>query len=169
LNETVSALVYLQGEEEVRSYIEEKRLSQLRQIAEQEKASLDQAISDGYVTKVDVIAEKSLIVGRYINKDGSIQEPGRTQLVVPGIHQKYHSQLLGKGVGTVLSIDDGAKFEVLEVYHVDEEKAKTSMAEKQAAAAAAATNAASAVAAADETAETKPSTETTSTQAEVAG
>lgn len=157
LEEKVEALIELNGTEEVGKIIAEKRAERAAAQAEQEKATLDQGVADGYVLKADTVAEKSVIVVQYRDPKGEIIPPGRAQLVMPGVDTKYRDKLLNQAVGFKMDLDGGATCELLEVYSVDEEKAKAVMAAKQkeaqeqaAAATAAATAAAGETAKADE-------------------
>lgn len=166
--ETLIALVALAGEEDVQSYINDRRVERAREQSDQEKASLDEGIADGYVASVEKIEEKSLIVGRYLDKDGKAMEPGRAQLVMPGIAPQFREKLLGQAVGTSLDLPEGGKFEVSEIYSIDEEKAKTVMEAKQKAAAEAAVQAAAEAEKEEEPAgeASEPTTESTETEGE---
>lgn len=150
--ELVDALVDIQGREEVERLVDERRLERAEKLAAQEKGSLDQAISDGYVLAAEVAGEKSVIIGKYLASDGSVIPPGRAQLVMTGVQEQFRNQLLGKGVGTKLDLADGGKFELTEIYEVDDEKYQAFVAAKQAAAVNEAAQAAAA-AASQETAE----------------
>ena len=134
--ETLVAVVSHIGEEEVQAIVTETRVAKARQGAAEEKATLDEGIRDGYITAAEVIEEKSLIVGVYYDKDGKAIEPGRNQLVMPGIAPNFREKLQGQKVGVKLDLPDGASFEVLEIYSVDEAKAQALLEEKQKAAAA---------------------------------
>jgi len=151
LIEKIDALIQLQGAEDVAAYIANARIEKARAAAEQEKASLDEAVKDEIVKPAEVVEERSLIVGRYVHKDGSVQEPGRAQLVMPGVQAEARAKLLGQKVGFVLDLPDGSKFELLEIYSVDEERAVKLREERQQAAAEAAAKAAQEVAQKDET------------------
>jgi hypothetical protein len=155
LKEMVEGLVELNGAEEVQRIVNEKRVERARAQSAQEKASLDEGITDGYVIAAEKIEEKSLIVGRYVGKDGTVTEPGRAQLVVPGIAPQYREKLIGQSAGFKLTdLPDGGHFEVLEVYSVDEAKANEVIQAKQKAQAEAAAKAAEEAAKADEAADT---------------
>jgi hypothetical protein len=153
LEEQVAALIELNGAEDVARIVMEKRTERAKAQSEQEKATLQEGIDAGYVIPADTVAEKSVVVVRYFDKDGGVVEPGRAQLVMPGVIQKYRELLLGKGVGLKMDLDEGGSCELLEIYNVDEDKAKAVMAERaQAAQAKAAADASTATEAAGETA-----------------
>ena len=154
--EAVEALTEIQGKEEVLALIAELRAAKAQQASDQEKTSLETAITDGYVVTAAAVEARSLIVGRYTDPQGNILPPGRAQLVVPNVQPQFASQLLGKPVGTKLTLPDGHTFELQEIYTVDEAKAAEVMAAKQEAANAAAVAAAAATAAADEATDTAP-------------
>lgn len=170
LQEKVEALMELAGAEDVMSIINEKRVEKARAQAAEEKASLEQGIADGYILAAETIGEKSLLVGRYVAADGTVTEPGRSQLVMPGILPHFREILLGQSVGfKLVDLPEGAHFEVQEIYNVDEAKANEVMQAKQQAQAEAAAKAAEEAAKADETADTggeQAATEETSTEPE---
>ncbi len=159
LEEQVSALVELSGPDEVTRVINERRIERARAQAEVEKKSLEEGVADGYVLPAEKVEEKSLIVGRYFDKEGQVTEPGRAQLVIPGVQPQFKEKLLGASPGIMLDLPDGGKFELLEIYTIDEAKAAEVMAAKQAAAQAAA-QAAGEVAKVDEVAEAAPESTT---------
>ena len=152
LEEEVSALSNIQGFDEVAKFISDKRIERARAASAQEKASLDQGIADGYVSTADTVGERSLIVGQYSTADGKVQEPGRVQLIMPGVHENFRPLLMGQAAGAVVALPGGNKFTLLEIYTVDEEKAVALQAAAAAKATADATSAAGTAAAADETA-----------------
>jgi hypothetical protein len=150
LEENSEALIELNGAEDISRIVQEKRVERARAQAEQEKASLDEGVKDGYVNATQAVGEKSIIVVRYTDKDGKVIEPGRAQLVIPGVQPKFKDQLLGKAVGLKMKLDDGGECELLEIYDVDEDKAREVMEAKQKAATEAAMAAAAEAAKADE-------------------
>jgi hypothetical protein len=154
IEETVNALRALQGSDDVDEYIKNARIDAARTASARETAALEQAVADGYVSKEETIQERSLIVARYLDKEGVAIEPGRAQLVMPGIQEPFRTNLLGKAVGATLDLPGGGKFEVLEVYAVDEEKAKAFEAAKALKAQEDAAATAKATADADEAADT---------------
>lgn len=135
VEETLAALVELNGVDDVTKLINEKRIERARQEAVEEKAKLDKGIEEGYVLVADVVGERSLVVGRHVGKDGTVVEPGRVQLVVPNVVAGFKEKLLGQPAGAKLAMPDGnGEFEVLEVYNVDDEKFKALAAARQKAA-----------------------------------
>lgn len=160
LEETVDALKELNGSDEVDKIIMDKRVIRARAEAELEKSRLEEGIADGYVILSEVATENSLLVGRYLDKDGVAIEPGRIQLAMPNVAPQFREMLVGKGKGTVIDIPAGNKFEVLDVYTVDEEKTKEVVAAKQQAALDAAAAASKADEVADASTSTSPVVET---------
>jgi hypothetical protein len=133
--EIVAALVELNGVEEIERIINEKRIERARQQAKSEQDSLNEGIADGYIIPVEKVGKKSIIVVRYFDKDGKIIEPGRAQLVMPGVKPDFQEKLLGQSVGLKLDLDGGGWVELMEIYDVDEVKAAEVDAAKQKAAA----------------------------------
>lgn len=158
LTEQIEALVELNGIEDVQRIISEKRLERARAASEQEKASLEEGIRDGYVLGAETVGEKSVLVGRYVGKDGGVEQPGRTQLVMPGLKEEFREKLLGQSVGYKLDLPNGSHFDLQEIYNIDEEKAKEVEAAKAQAEASAATKQAADTAARDEQADAEEGT-----------
>lgn len=150
--ELVEALVELQGRADVEAFVDAKRKERAQALADKEKATLEAAVIDGYVVAADKVGPTSIIIGKYIDAAGDVIEPGRAQLVMTGVQEQFRAQLLDQAVGKALDLPNGEKFELLEIYSVDEEKFKAVMAAKQAAAVDDAAKAAAA-ASAEETAE----------------
>ena len=157
LEETAAALTQIQGPDDVASFITAERTERAKTQMEQEQTSLEASLRDGYVAKAEVVGERSLIVGQYKKADGTVVEPGRAQLAMPGVAEQFKAQLLGKGAGTVLELPENNTFELLEIYTVDEEKARALVENKATTETSVATAAATAVASADEATDSHPS------------
>lgn len=154
--EVVDALVQLGSAEDVQQVITDKRVERARAQSAQEKASLDQGVTDGYIIPGEKIGERSILVGRYLDKEGTVEEPGRSQLVMPGIAPQYREKLLTQAAGYKLAIDNGGTFEVQAVYEVDEAKHRAFQEAKAAEATAAAAKAAAEAGNKDEAKDTAP-------------
>lgn len=120
-------------------FINQKRLQAMRNQAAAEKASLDAGIADGYVYAVETVTDKSIIVGRFVDAQGVVQEPGRYQLITPNLGKEYRDLVIGQKVGFVLPMvtdgqPNGTTFNLDEVYEVNEEKYAKVQADKAAAA-----------------------------------
>jgi hypothetical protein len=149
VEEIADAVMDLQGRNEVERQMDESRVVRARELAAFEKAKLEQGIADGYVVQAEKVGEKSIVIGKYVDTAGNVIEPGRAQLVMPGIAPQFREKLLGQTAGVVLDLPDGGKFVLDAAYDVDEKKAL----EVQAAKAAAATEQAGETAASDEAAD----------------
>lgn len=150
LEDLVEALVNLQGAQDVHAFVNEKRVERAREASAKEQASLEEGISDGFVLKAASVGDKSIIVGKYTDVEGKVIEPGRAQLVIPGVQPQFKELLIGKTPGAILDLPNGEKFELTEIYEVDEEKAREVIKARAEKATAAATAAAGEAAAADE-------------------
>lgn len=131
--ELIDAVIELQGRDEVMRLVDERRLARAKALAEQEKATLDRGIIDGYVSAAEKVGARSIIVGKYLDSAGNVIEPGRTQLAIPGIEPEFRQLLLGNPVGTTIDLPDG-QFVLQEIYEVDEKKALELQAKSAAAA-----------------------------------
>lgn len=132
--EKLEALIELAGLDEITAVIDRRRVERARAESAQEKGRLEEGVADGYLTTIEKVAERSLVVGRLIDKEGQVIEPGRLQVAVPTIKPEFKSQLLDQAVGVLIDLNNGTKFELLEIYNVDEEKAKAVFEAKQKAA-----------------------------------
>jgi hypothetical protein len=118
----IEALSRLSGHEEVQAEVKALRLDRLHVQMNTEKDAMDAGVAAGYILPVAGAGPESAIVGRYIEANGVVQEPGRVQMGMPGIQEEFRAKLMGQGPGTVLDLPNGAKFEVLEVYNIDNDK-----------------------------------------------
>jgi hypothetical protein len=163
VEELVDALVNLQGSQDVQDYVNAKRIERAEALAAQEKASLEAGVAEGFVIPAETASEKSVIVGRYYGADGTVTPPGRVQLVMPGVQQEFREKLLGKPKGTILDLANSEKYELMEIYEVDEEKFKEVQTAKAAKAAEEAAKTAGETAKKDETADAAAPTDTEAT------
>ena len=144
LEENAEALKELNGVEEVNRLIIQRRVERMRAEATIEKARLDEGLADGYILTAEKVTDDSILVGRYLDKDGVPIEPGWVQLATPKVQPQFRLLLLDQPAGTKIDIPNGNKFELLSIYTIDEEKTKAVIAAKQQAAADAAAEAAKA-------------------------
>lgn len=155
LEEQVEALIELGNREDVQQVINDKRIERARAQSAQEKASLEEGVKDGYIVPAEAIGERTILVGRYVDKDGTVEEPGRAQLVMPGIAPQFREKLLTQAAGFKLETPNGGHFEVQEIYEVDEQAHRAFQEAKAKEAAEAATKAAQEQGAADEEQDTE--------------
>lgn len=133
--EILDALCELAGKEQVAQLVNQNRIARARAQAAQEEMSLKAGITAGYVVPGEVIGEKSILIGRFVKPDGTVEEPGRAQFVVPGLTGEVKASVIGQKAGYELAIPSGDKFVVDEVYELDQEKAKEYVQAQQKAAA----------------------------------
>lgn len=82
------------------------------------QAALEAGIASGDIVETDVVTEKSLIVGREMDNDLNEIPPGRAQILVETMHTEQRAELVGKGVGTIISITPKAKLEVQRIFNM---------------------------------------------------
>ncbi len=154
-NEKIEALIeLLSSTDEVQRVVQRKRLEQAQAQVEREKAALAEGVKEGYLVMADKVGERSLITGRYIDASGKVEEPGHTQLAIPGVALQFKEKLLGQSVGTFLDLPTGGKFELVAIFEVDDAKYKEVMEARAKAQADAAQKAAEVQGNADETQDT---------------
>lgn len=117
-SETLGALVQSIGQDEVERLMVENRAERGRQLVESEKAGLAAMLAAGDVVAGEKVTEKSLLVGRELDKDGVVAPPGRAQTAFSRIEPGFQAGLLGQAVGFALDLPTGGKFVVDEIYEV---------------------------------------------------
>lgn len=120
IEETLAALVIEIGPDQVQARVDALRTEAAEARMKAAKDALDKATAAGDVVKSEAITEKSLIVGVEKDKDGKVIVPGRVQLTYTGVKPEFQTQLLGKGIGTIVKTTPGGTFEVTEVYDIVE-------------------------------------------------
>jgi hypothetical protein len=95
-----------------------------------EKAKLDQALAEGYVTVDTTIKEASILLAKEYSKEGR-QVEGKSWAFT-SLPPDFKKTLHGEPVGVNVPTPNGGKFEVCAIYLVDEEKAKELVAAQQA-------------------------------------
>lgn len=115
LAKLVEAVVETVGAEQVEQSLKaiEDRKIELQLSAA--KAELDSQVAAGNMLKVEVVGEKSLIVGREFDREGVLIPPGRAQIMFASIKPEYQEKLKGQQAGFMFETV-GGKFEVMEVY-----------------------------------------------------
>lgn len=116
--EVVEALVQALGRETVEGIIKDTRERKGQELMEQEKAALEELVSSGAVAKVDKVSEKTIIVGREINPDGTVRSPGRAQVPYARVTTELKEKFLGQTSPFAVDLPNGGKFEVQELFEV---------------------------------------------------
>jgi hypothetical protein len=122
LASVLEAVVELLGASTVDAKIKEVADSKTMANMERAKQALEDALAKGELVKSETVTEKSLVVGREIDKNGSPIFPGRVQLTYGGIRPEFQEKLKGQAAGFSVETPRGNKFEVLEVYEVVEKQ-----------------------------------------------
>jgi hypothetical protein len=132
--EVVEALVQLLGKETVESTIRDTRERRATEAMEAEKKALEELKGRGDLAAVEKVTEKSVIVGREYNPDGTVRHPGRAQVAFQRVDESFKTGLLNQPVGFILELPNKGKFEVVEIYEVVEKPAPAPEAPAEAAA-----------------------------------
>lgn len=90
-----------------------------QQRADRMSADVAGLVAQGVLTPTDTITERSFVVGRDLDKDGSgrVVNP-RWQFVVKNLDQEAKDKLIGAKVGEIVKSEGKNQFEVLEVYSI---------------------------------------------------
>lgn len=131
-SEVIEAIIEHVGADAINDIVESKRLERAEKAALAEQEALTQAIADGYVTPVDVIAEDSFIVGLEFQANDKPLGTGRQQVAFESLSATAKTELLGKPLGTVVKTPVGGTFQVKEIYKLDKELGMKVLQEKAA-------------------------------------
>jgi hypothetical protein len=139
LDEVTNAVVGIVGVQSVQEAITAMHVKKAKADADAQAKALLMAVDKGLVIKSELLTEKSVIFGRELDKDGNEVPPGRVQMLYGQIKEEFRAALLGKPVGTQIDTPVGGKFEVVDLYEIQEKpvppaeaKAKTEEEEKAA-------------------------------------
>lgn len=123
----LEAVMQLLGRETVETTMKEIEDRRVTETMEAEKKALEELLAAGNLAKVEKVTEKSIIVGREYQPDGSLRHPGRAQVAFPRVDPQFQPKLKDQAAGFVMELPNGGKFEVVEVFEVvqkpDEEAA----------------------------------------------
>jgi len=124
MTEVLDAVVQILGVEAIQKVLSENRVAMAEAQSKAEEEALKELLSKGDIAESEKISDKSIVVGKETNPDGTVRPPGRAQVAFARIDPTFQEQFLGKSAGFVLDLPTGGKFEVLSVYDVVE-KAET--------------------------------------------
>jgi regulator of replication initiation timing len=93
------------------------------QRAERMAEDVSNLVAQGVLTATDTVAERSFIVARDLDKDGSgkVINP-RLQFVVSNLDEETKAKLVGKKIGDRLIEDGKNQLEILEVYAIGQQE-----------------------------------------------
>lgn len=81
-------------------------------------------VAQGVLTATDTVSERSFIVARDLDKDGSgkVVNP-RLQFVVSNLDEETRAKLVGKKTGELLTEEGKNQLEILEIYAIGQKEA----------------------------------------------
>jgi hypothetical protein len=121
-SELFASIIEILGQDAVLAKLNERQANRDREQAEKSSALVKAAVEKGDLKPVDVIGEKTLIVGKDLDKEGKTIGPGRVQVAFGDLKPDFKAKLLGGKVGTsVVTTEDEKEgvtqtFEVMELY-----------------------------------------------------
>lgn len=127
ITEVLDAVVQTLGAETIQKIMTDNRTAKAEAQSAQEKAALDELVKNGDVKATEKVSERSIVVGREINPDGTVRVPGRAQVAFARIDPAFQKAFLDQAAGFSLDLPNGGKFEVQEVYEVVEKAEKTEL------------------------------------------
>lgn len=114
----LEAVMQLLGRESVEGTMKEIEERRAVETMESEKKALEELLAAGNIAKVEKVTEKSIIVGREYQPDGTLRHPGRAQVAFPRVDAQFQPKLKDQAVGFVMELPNGGKFEVVEIFEV---------------------------------------------------
>lgn len=100
--------------------VQQRRLDREASAAAEAKASVELLKTQGVLVTSEKVEEASFIVGREFDKEGSVKHPGRVQVTFKDLKPEFQPKLLGQSVGFLVETEEGGKFEIQEIYSIDE-------------------------------------------------
>lgn len=80
------------------------------------KDRVDQGLKEGKIIAVDEVTEKSLIISRELDQDGTVANP-RLQFALEKLIPEIKEKFVGKKVGELVKTEDGKyDIEIMEIY-----------------------------------------------------
>ena len=123
ITEVLDAVVQTLGADTIQKVMTENRTAKAEAQSQAEESALKELLAKGDIAVAAKVSDKSIVVGRETNKDGSVRIPGRAQVAFARIDPNFQAAFLGQEVGFNLELPNGGKFEVLEIYEVVEKAA----------------------------------------------
>ncbi len=114
-DEVLTSTVICVGKDQVTSKIVELRKARRDAEIAKQKEVLAKAVEVGVISKVEQIAEESLIIGKETDKDGKDTNPF-VEVLYSTLLPEYQEKMLLKGVGEKLETPAKGTFEVVEIY-----------------------------------------------------
>jgi hypothetical protein len=115
--EVLDAVVKVVGPESIQSVMTAAREAKMEEQIQSEEEALNKLLESGDLMPIDKIAEQSIVVGREFKVDGSLRTR-RAQVPYSRIEPQFQPSFLGQGVGFVLELPNGGKFEVMGIYAI---------------------------------------------------
>jgi hypothetical protein len=135
--EIVNALVVLGGdgfESKVQAQVEKQRKERLQKEVDAQKAALQKLVEQGVLVPAATIGEKTIVVGRELDKDKNPVGRGYVQVEFGQFTLEMKGQLAGNSAGFVAALpENNGFFEVLEAYDFKETPAPATASETPAA------------------------------------
>lgn len=122
VEEILEAVVREIGSEKIADLIVTIRKEKMAAEVAQAKAAIEKALAEGSIEPAEMVSERSLIVGKEVDKDGKQVGPEQVQLPYFQVKPEFQDKLLGQGVGYKMETSTGGTFEVLGIYNVVERK-----------------------------------------------
>jgi hypothetical protein len=118
ITEVLDAVVQTLGADTIQQLMIASRTAKAEAQSQAEEAALKELVEKGDVAAAEKITDKSIVVGKEFDKEGTLRPPGRAQVAYSRIDPSFQESFLGQGAGFVLDLPTGGKFEVTGVFEV---------------------------------------------------
>lgn len=118
--ELLNTLVALAGPEVIQAKLEARKVERDQKAV----AAVDLLKSKNVLLVAPLVTEDSFIIAKEWDKDGNLKAPGRVQVAFKDLLPDFKGKLSSAVVGDSVETPDGGKFEIVEIYSIDQEAAK---------------------------------------------
>lgn len=122
--ELLNTLVALAGPEVVQTKLVARKVERDQKAVVEAVAAVDLLKSKNVLLVAPLVTEDSFIIAKEWDKDGNLKTPGRVQVAFNDLLPDFKGKLSSAVVGDSVETPDGGKFEIVEIYSIDQEAAK---------------------------------------------
>ncbi len=115
------AVVGMLGAEAVAVKVAEVKTEQANQQMAEEDADTERRVKAGELVPTETSADGSILVVSSFGPDGKAQVPAHRRMAVAQVKEELRPQFVGKKVGDFVTLEDGSRIEILQVFSIDQQ------------------------------------------------